>query len=98
MNKQNRKRKFNKRFFAASNSLESNIHKSSFSSKTFLSNLNINKNNFIQNNINITNKLKIREECCPIADTIGWIIFSCILNALINSYNLDDNLCPYFFY
>ena len=61
MNKQNKKKKFNKRFFAASNSLENNIHISSFSPKSFWSNLNIN-NNCIQNNINITNKIKIQSK------------------------------------
>ena len=54
------KKKFNKKIFASSNSLDNNIHIRSLSPKSISSNLIINNNNCIQNNINITNKIKIQ--------------------------------------
>ena len=62
VNKQNRKKKFNKKIFASSNSLDNNIHIRSLSPKSISSNLIINNNNCIQNNINITNKIKIQSK------------------------------------
>ena len=74
INRQNNiNRKFNKKYFISSNSIDNNnIHISSFSPKPISSNLNINNektrnigvngnnsNTFIQNNINIINKIKI---------------------------------------
>ena len=66
-------RRFNKKYFISSNSIDNNIHISSFSPKSISTNLNINKektrnigvnkntnNTFIQNNINIINKIKIQ--------------------------------------
>ena len=71
-NRQNGKRSFNKKIFVSSNSLENNIQISSLSPKSISSKLNINNekrrniginkinnNTYIQNNINIINKIKI---------------------------------------
>ena len=74
INKRHNKREFNKKFFISSNSLENNnIHISSLSPKSISSNLHINNekrrnigmnkinsNTYIQNNINIINKIKIQ--------------------------------------
>ena len=74
INRQNNiNRKFNKKYFISSNSIDNNIHISSFSPKSISINLNINNektrniavnkntsNTLIQNNINIINKIKIQ--------------------------------------
>ena len=76
INLQNGKGQFNKKVFISSNSLENNnIHISSLSPKSISSNLNINNekrrnigmnkinsNTYIQNNINIINKIKIQSK------------------------------------